>query len=96
MQSPTDETDSIFLTVLYMVLFYFIFSFVEFILIFLLVVQVAMSILAGEPNAKLQRFGSQLSVYVGQIVNYIAMQSSHKPYPFSDWPPASDTEKKAD
>lgn len=95
MTEQNEEKDSVFLTALYMVLFYFIFSVTEIVLIFLAVVQVLMMLLANEPNPKLQRFGAQLGVYVADIVRYLSMKSSIKPYPFCDWPNDPDPEDEA-
>ncbi len=81
-----EERDPLFLTALYMVLFYFIFSVTEIALIILAIVQLLMMLLVDEPNPRLQRFGSQLAEYVASIVRYLAMKSEQKPYPFSDWP----------
>ena len=89
-----EDNDPILLTALYMVLFYFIFSVSEIVLIFLGIVQLVVSLLAGEPNPKLQRFGAQFGEYVASIARYISMKSSIKPYPFSDWPEDPDTEQE--
>ena len=81
-----EESDSLFLTILYMVVFYFIFTLTELALIVLAVIQVLATLVAGEPNANIQRFGAQLGEYVSSIVRYLSMQCTTKPYPFSDWP----------
>lgn len=57
------------------------------VVIILLLVQAAFSLIAGESNANLRRFGEALSVYVYQILRFISYNDDQKPFPFSDFPP---------
>ncbi len=90
MSESDQDTDSLFLTVLYMILFYLIFTLASYVLIGVGVLQLAVRILSGKPQPELRRFGLRFGRYLMQIVQYIAMQTPTKPYPFSEWPQDED------
>ncbi|RLT98603.1 DUF4389 domain-containing protein [Ketobacter sp.] len=86
------EKDPLFLTALYMILFYLVFVLAGYVLIGLGIIQVVVRLLSGQPQDELKRFGAGFGRYMSQIVDYISMKSDVKPYPFSEWPIV--TEKK--
>lgn len=51
-------------------------------------VQFISTMVVGERNQKLVKFGGQLSVYSYQIICYLTYHSDEKPFPFGDWPDA--------
>jgi hypothetical protein len=59
------------------------------------VAQLLVKLLSGEPQGDLQRFGAALSRYMAQIVDYIAMRSPVRPFPFSDWPRVEEQEENS-
>lgn len=81
----TDDTP-VLLTAVYMLVFYIIYLLVGYVLFAIGVAQLLIKLLSGEPQQDLRRFGGSLSVYMGQIVDYVAMRSNVRPFPFSDWP----------
>jgi hypothetical protein len=89
MSTSEQDTDSIFLTALYMILFYLIFVLAGYVLIGLGVLQLAVKLLSDQPQPELKRFGSQFGRYMSQIVDYVSMKSTVKPYPFAQWPEAN-------
>ena len=84
--SQPQEKDSLFLTALYMILFYLVFVLAGYVLIGLGAIQVAVRLLSGQPQDELKRFGASFGRYMAQIVDYISMKSDVKPYPFNEWP----------
>ena len=84
--SDEQEKDPLFLTALYMILFYLVFVLAGYVLIGLGIIQVAVRLLSGKPQDELQRFGASFGRYMSQIVDYISMKSDSKPYPFNEWP----------
>lgn len=65
------------------------------IVLVLMIVQALFSVLTGEPNYNLRRFGGALGEYVLQILQFLTYNSHDKPFPFSDFP-AMDDEVGAD
>lgn len=86
MSDSDQEKDPLFLTALYMILFYLIFVLAGYVLIGLGLIQVAVRLLSGQAQGELKRFGASFGRYMSQIVDYISMKSDVKPYPFSEWP----------
>lgn len=52
----------------------------------LMIAQALFSVLAGESNYNLRRFGKALTEYVQQILLYLSYNSHDKPFPFADFP----------
>ena len=92
-ENTTDNADTpIVVTALYMVIFYVIYLVVGYLLFGIGLAQLLIKLLSSQPQPELQRFGRALGRYMAQIVEYIAMRSPVRPYPFSDWP--SDASKE--
>ena len=89
----TDDTP-VLLTGVYMLVFYVIYLLVGYVLFAIGVAQLLVKLLSGEPQSDLRRFGAALSCYMSQIVDYIAMRSPVRPFPFSDWPRVQEREEK--
>jgi len=93
MNESPQEKDPLFLTALYMILFYLIFVLAGYVLIGLGVIQVAVRLLSGQAQDELKRFGASFGLYMSQIVDYISMKSDVKPYPFNEWPAQDDIKR---
>lgn len=87
--------DPLLVTGLYMVLFYVVYLVLGYLLFGIGLSQLLVKLLSGAPQAELQKFGATLARYMAQIVEYIAMRSDEKPYPFSPWPDEPGTETDA-
>lgn len=86
-----DTADTpVIVTGLYMVVFYAIYLLMGYLLFGIGLAQLLVKLLSGQPQPDLQRFGTTLSTYMAQIVEYIAMRSPVRPFPFSDWPTSAD------
>ncbi|HJW57748.1 MAG TPA: DUF4389 domain-containing protein [Burkholderiaceae bacterium] len=55
-------------------------------LFFVAIIQFAMALLSGVPNARLLAFGRSLGRYINQLVNFFTFASEEVPFPFSEWP----------
>ena len=62
----------------------------------LMIVQALFSVLSGETNYNLRRFGKALAEYVQQILHYLSYNTNDKPFPFSDFPALEEDEESAD
>lgn len=50
------------------------------------ILQFLFSLLTGQNNGKLRKFGHSLSVYIFQTWQFLCYSSEEKPFPFQDWP----------
>ncbi len=48
--------------------------------------QALFSIVTGDENDNLRKFGAALSQYVHQVLRFLTFNSEEKPFPFSDFP----------
>lgn len=73
----------------YMVLFAFFLYLAAMVMIALVVVQFIFSLLTGRDNHKLRSFGFTLTTYIQQALLFLSFNSEFKPFPFADWPEAT-------
>ena len=71
---------------LYMVLFAIAYGISRFILVFLVVFQFLVVLFTGSANEPLLKFGTNLSTYVYQILQFQTFNSEEHPFPFASWP----------
>ncbi|GAB2877614.1 DUF4389 domain-containing protein [Microbulbifer echini] len=71
---------------IYMVLFGICLQIAGWLLLAVVVLQFLFSIIAGNPNDNLRRFGDQLASYIYQAVQFLIYNSEEKPFPFAEWP----------
>jgi len=74
------------LRVLYMIVYAVVFWILCWTLAVATLVQLALTLLAGRPNADLVRFGVGLAAYARQIIEFLTFVSERVPFPFSEWP----------
>jgi hypothetical protein len=53
-------------------------------------VQFLFSLITGEDNLPLRRFGHSLSTYIYDVLKFLCYSSEEKPFPFADWPESSE------
>ena len=70
----------------FMFLFGAISRIAEILLVTIAVIQIFFTLITGARNARLLKFGGQLSAYVKHVFEYMTYNTEVKPYPFSDWP----------
>lgn len=56
-------------------------------------VQFLFSLLTGEDNSHLRKFGHSLSTYIYEVLKFLCYSSDEKPFPFADWPVSTHDEK---
>lgn len=79
---------SLWARVLLMLLFGLVYQLCGTLLFFLVVIQLVLTIVFGQPNGRLQQFSRSLGRYLQQLVNFLSFAEETLPFPFSDWPPA--------
>lgn len=52
----------------------------------LVIAQFFFSLITGEDNHYLRRFGHSLSTYIYDVLKFLCYSSDEKPFPFADWP----------
>lgn len=82
----SEETRTLGMRVLYMILFGVVFWILCWVLGVTAVVQLAVRLVKGEALPELGRFGDGLARYAGQVVRYLTFATDTLPFPFSDWP----------
>jgi hypothetical protein len=82
---------------LYMLLFVVIYHIAEFVVGAVVLLQFIFTLVSGDTNARLLRFGQSLSLYIYQMLRFLSFNSEDMPFPFNDWPSANtDTNTKED
>ncbi len=79
-------SESLWIRILYMMLFYVIGHFVIAVVMLIALVQVVLSLVMGDPNKNLQTFSQGINHYLNHIVGFLTFNREAKPFPFSDWP----------
>ncbi len=78
---------SIWVRLLYMLLFAFLYSVAEFVIFAVVVYQFLHVLLTGgDKDERIANLGSQLSAYVYQILQFQTFNTETKPFPMEDWP----------
>lgn len=87
-QNPVSTTNerNILLRGLFMIAMAFAFQLSGTVLCFVSVIQFALALLTGAPNARLLAFGRNLATYLKQVVCFLSFASEDIPFPFGDWP----------
>ena len=77
---------SIWLRLVYMIVFAIAYSVAEFITVAVVAFQFLASLFTGRPNDRLVRFGRNLARYYQQIILFLTFETEEKPFPFGAWP----------
>ena len=80
----------------YMVIFWVILYVVGTILAVVVVLQFFFVLVSGERNTNLMRLGIMLATYLTEIIDFLTFSSSHKPFPFSEFPDDSREPEEGD
>jgi hypothetical protein len=76
------------LRLIFMLLFAAILQLASIIMWILVIAQFIFSLITGEDNPNLRKFGHSLSIYIFDTLKFLTYASEEKPFPFSDWPQA--------
>lgn len=52
----------------------------------LVIIQFLFSLITGQDNIHLRRFGYSLSTFIYDVLKFLCYSSDEKPFPFADWP----------
>ena len=71
--------------IFFIIIFAVIVGLVRILLWAVVLLQIASSLLTGEPNKNILSFGRKLSVYLYHILLFLTYNTDKLPFPFSDW-----------
>lgn len=74
------------LRLIFMLLFAAVLQLASLVMWILVIVQFFFSLITGEDNQHLRRFGHSLSTYIYDVLKFLCYSSEEKPFPFADWP----------
>ena len=77
------------LRLVFMLLFALVLQVASLVMWVLVAVQFVFSLITGEDNQHLRRFGHSLSTYIYEVLKFLCYSSEEKPFPFADWPAGS-------
>lgn len=80
------------LRLVFMLLFAAVLQLASLVMWILVAVQFVFSLVTGEDNQHLRRFGHSLSTYIYDVLKFLCYSSEAKPFPFADWPAGSNVE----
>jgi hypothetical protein len=78
------------LRLLFMLVFAAVLQIASIIMWVLVIAQFIFSLITGEDNLQLRKFGHSLSVYIFDTLKFLTYASEEKPFPFADWPKVDD------
>lgn len=76
------------LRLVFMLLFAAILQLASIVMWVLVILQFVFSLVTGQDNEHLRRFGYSLSTYIYDVLKFLSYSSEEKPFPFADWPSA--------
>ncbi len=82
------------LRLVFMLLFAAVLQLASLVMWVLVAVQFVFSLITGEDNQHLRRFGHSLSTYIYDVLKFLCYSSEEKPFPFADWPASSSAESE--
>lgn len=74
------------LRLVFMLLFAAVLQLASLVMWVLVIIQFLFSLITGEDNQHLRRFGYSLSTYIYDVLKFLCYSSEEKPFPFADWP----------
>jgi hypothetical protein len=77
---------SIWLRLVFMIIMSAAYSVAEIVILTVVVFQFLASLITGQPNDQLARFGRNLARYLQQNIVFMTFTTEEKPFPFTPWP----------
>ncbi len=84
------------LRLIFMLLFAAVLQLASLVMWVLVAAQFLFSLISGEDNSQLRRFGASLSAYIFDVLKFLTYNSEEKPFPFADWPEAPAAAEKSE
>lgn len=91
--APSNE-ESIWLRLVFMILFAIVFNIAEFVLAVTAVVQFVCKAITGKVLTQGIVFGQHLATYVYEIMLFLTFRTDEMPWPFAPWPDGVPAEAK--
>lgn len=91
--APSNE-ESIWLRLVFMVLFAIVFNIAEFVLAVTAVVQFVCKAITGKVLTQGLVFGQNLATYVYEIMMFLTFRTDEMPWPFAPWPNGAPADAK--
>ena len=82
-------SSAMWLRILYMLVFYFVAKLAFMLVVLITILQAITKLVTGHIMESVVEFSQSLNSYILQIINFLTFHTEEKPFPFSDWPPAS-------
>ena len=86
--APKEE--SIWLRLVFILLFVVIFNLAEAVLWAMVVVQFLVRVVTGRPLPQLTEFGGRLAAFLQQVIRFLTFGTDGMPWPFAPWPDGAD------
>lgn len=89
MSEPIKESTegrSIWMRVLYMLLFVFAYGAAEFVMGAVVLIQLIITLVTGSTNDRLKVFGKQVALYIYDVMLFLTFNAEELPFPFTTWP----------
>ncbi|CAM3511230.1 DUF4389 domain-containing protein [Parendozoicomonas haliclonae] len=80
------SSTSIWMRIVYMVLFYIAGHIAIALILLIAVAQALLTLVTGSANQNLLEFSTGLNRYLHQMASFMTFNSEEKPFPFTDWP----------
>jgi hypothetical protein len=80
------------LRLIFMLVFAAILQLASIVMWVLVIAQFIFSLITGEDNFNLRKFGRSLSIYIFDTLKFLTYASEEKPFPFADWPQAEQSQ----
>ncbi len=82
----TMDRESLILRIVWMLVFFFVWQLAELLLLGIVIVQLLLKLVKGEPSIDLMGLGDSVSQYIAQIGRFGTFNTEQKPWPMADWP----------
>jgi hypothetical protein len=86
METRSERDESIWLRLVFMILFAIAFNVAEFVLFVVACVQFLVKAFSGRVLATGTEFGQNLATYVYEIIRFLTFRTNDMPWPFAPWP----------
>lgn len=92
METRTSSQDSIWLRLVFMILFAIAFNIAEFVLAVVAVVQFTVKAVSGRVLTQGTVLGQNLATYLYEVVRFLTFRTDEMPWPFAPWPEGAPSE----
>ena len=90
------KEESIWLRLVFILLFVVVFNLAEAVLWVTVVVQFLARVVSGRPLPQLTAFGGRLAAFLQQVIRFLTFGADDMPWPFAPWPDGADQKVPAE